>query len=431
MKKILYKAVCILGVLFMLFPEAAKAAQVNNDAVYPIMTNDIPGWPAGEDVASETAIVMDADTGAILYNKGMDELRYPASTTKIMTALLTLEHCNLDDPVTFTEECLADQTSDSSNAGIQVGEILTVRQCLMLLMLKSANDVATQLGVHIAGSVAAFADMMNARAQELGCKNTHFANASGMPDENHYTTAYDLAVIFREAIKNDTFLEIIGTVNFDLEPTNMCAETRSFRTHQEMIVEGSQFYYEGCFGGKTGASGISQCTLVSGVIRNGMTLIAVSMRTDVMSIWADHIRLHDYGFQNFKHEEVPGGMVTIPVNASVEELTTQEQEAGEQIQVTYYYQNAMVGSGLREKEPEVTEEPVESPLEEGDTPQTDPEPSETAEGASSDESSQSQIMWYIIYGLIGVNILGILFAITGKIRKSRKKKKKNRKKKQK
>lgn len=427
MKRIRNKAICCFLVSLLLLSSVVSAAQVNNDAVYPVSTNEIEGWPQGFHAASETAIVMDADTGAILYNKGMDELRYPASTTKIMTALLTLEHCNLDDQVVFTEECLADQTPDSSNAAMQVGEILTVRQCLYLLLLKSANDVATQLGVHVAGSVSAFADMMNARAQELGCMNTHFANASGMPDENHYTTAHDLALIYREAIKSQDFRDIIGTVDFVLEPTNMNGETRTFRTHHEMIVEGSQFYYEGCIGGKTGGTTISRNTLVTGAVRNGMTLIVASMRTDIMSIWADHVALLDYGFQNFKHEEVPGGMVTIPVNASVEELTTQEQEAGEQIQVTYYYQNAMVGSGLREKEPEVTEEPEKSPLEEGDTPQTDPEPSETAEGASSDESSQSQIMWYIIYGLIGVNILGILFAITGKIRKSGKKKKKKQK----
>lgn len=421
MKRIFSKTICCILTGLLLFSSVVSAAQVNNDAVYPVSTNEIEGWPEGFNAASETAIVMDADTGAILYNKGMDEPRYPASITKIMTALLTLEHCNLDDQVVFTEECLADQTPDSSNAAMQVGEILTVRQCLYLLLLKSANDVATQLGVHVAGSVSAFADMMNARAQELGCANTHFANASGMPDENHYTTAHDMALIYREAIKSEDFLEIIGTVDFVLEPTNMNGETRTFRTHHEMIVEGSQFYYEGCIGGKTGGTTISRNTLVTGAVRNGMTLIVVSMRTDIMSIWADHVAFLDYGFQNFKHEEVPGGMVTIPVNASVEDLTTQEN--GENVLVTYYYKDNAVGSGIKEKEPEITEEPQLSPEEEAAEPSEQPEPTETANDGFAAKDSSSEVMWYIIYALIGINVLGILIAVISKIKKTKQKKK--------
>lgn len=427
MRKKHYTMICCL-LISLLLAVNVNAAQINNDAVYPVATNEITGWPQGFTTASETAVVMDADTGTILYNRGMDELRYPASITKVMTALLTLEHCNLEDQVVFTEECRADQTYDSSNAGIQVGEILTVRQCLMLLMLKSANDVATQLGVHIAGSVAAFSDMMNARAQELGCTNTHFVNASGMPDENHYTTAYDMALIFREAIKNETFLEIIGTIEFDLEPTNMNGETRTFRTHHEMIVEGSQFYYEGCFGGKTGGSEISKNTLVTGAKRNGMTLIAVSMRTDIMSLWADHVALLDYGFQNFRHVEVPGGIVTFPMDVSVEELTTQEQQDGEQMLVTYYYQGVKVGQGVREDEPEVLSEPEENGLEE-ESPQSQAEDPDMTEKRLSQEAFQNKVVWYVIYGLVGVNALGIVIAIIAKIRKNSKKKHKNKKKK--
>lgn len=429
MKKKYYKMICCLIASLLFLSAEISAAQINNEAVYPVATDEIPGWPESFSTASETAVVMDADTGTILYNKGMDELRYPASITKIMTALLTLEHCNLEDQVVFTEECLGDQTYDSSNAGIQVGEILTVRQCLMLLMLKSANDVATQLGVHISGSVEAFSEMMNARAQELGCTNTHFVNASGMPDENHYTTAYDMALIFREAIKNETFLEIIGTINFDLEPTNMNGETRNFRTHHEMIVEGSQFYYEGCFGGKTGGSEISKNTLVTGAVRDGITLIVVSMRTDIMSIWADHVALLDYGFRNFKHEEVPGGVVTIPVNVSMEELTTQEQQDGENIRVNYFYQNTAVGTGIKEKEPEITEEPQENPeKEEPGELSAQPEPSGPAPDGLSDKDSSSMVMRYIIYGLISINILGILFAVIGKIKKRKQKKRRKNKK---
>ena len=234
----------------------------------------------------------------------MDEKRYPASITKIMTALLALENSNLDDQVTFTEECLADQTSDSGNIGMQVGEVLTMRQCLLALMIRSANDVATQIAVQIAGSVAAFADMMNQKAQELGCVNTHFVNASGMPDENHYTTAHDMALIFREAIKNQDFLDIIGTQSFTIDPTNMNPESRTYSTHHALVAQGAPEYYEGCFGGKTGVTEASKNTLVSGATRDGMTLIAVAMRADAGQVCQDHISMFDYGFNNFSRTAV-------------------------------------------------------------------------------------------------------------------------------
>ena len=304
-RKICKKAtIWLLAGVIGLSAVTVQAAEVDNGASYPITTNAIEGWPQGPDTYSETAVLMDADTGTILYNKGMDEKRYPASITKIMTALLALENSNLDDQVTFTEECLADQTSDSGNIGMQVGEVLTMRQCLLALMIRSANDVATQIAVQIAGSVAAFADMMNQKAQELGCVNTHFVNASGMPDENHYTTAHDMALIFREAIKNQDFLDIIGTQSFTIDPTNMNPESRTYSTHHALVAQGAPEYYEGCFGGKTGVTEASKNTLVSGATRDGMTLIAVAMRADAGQVCQDHISMFDYGFNNFSRTAV-------------------------------------------------------------------------------------------------------------------------------
>ena len=259
-----------------------------------------PDWPSDTGIEAEAGAVMDVDTGTMLFGQNSHVEYYPASITKIMTALLALENSNLDDQVTFTEECLADQTSDSGNIGMQVGEVLTMRQCLLALMIRSANDVATQIAVQIAGSVSAFADMMNQRAQELGCVNTHFVNASGMPDENHYTTAHDMALIFREAIKNQDFLDIIGTQSFTIDPTNMNPESRTYSTHHALVAQGAPEYYEGCFGGKTGVTEASKNTLVSGATRDGMTLIAVAMRADAGQVCQDHISMFDYGFNNFR-----------------------------------------------------------------------------------------------------------------------------------
>lgn len=426
MKKKRYKKLTAIlaAVLLLCSGIPVMAAEVNNGTTYPVSTNAIANWPQGPDTYSETAVLMDADTGAILYNKGMDEKRYPASITKIMTALLALEHSGLGEEVTFTEECLADQTSDSGNLGMKVGEILTMRQCLMALMIRSANDVATQIAVHVAGSVSAFADMMNQRAQELGCVNTHFVNASGMPDENHYTTAHDMALIFQQAIKNQDFLDIIGTQSFTIEPTNMNPESRVLNTHHALLSAAAPEHYDGCFGGKTGVTAASKNTLVSGAARNGMTLIAVAMRADAGQVCQDHINMLDYGFNNFQKVEVPGGAVTIPQNAQIEDLTTTESE---EVRETYYFnQNYFVGTGTKSEEiQQETEEP------ETLTPEVTQEPQkgqvkEAAENSGDEEKETYKLIIDILIGLIGMTVIIMIISVVRKKRK-RKKRKRGRK----
>ena len=429
MKKKRYKKLTAIlaAVLLLCSGIPVMAAEVNNGTTYPVSTNAIANWPQGPDTYSETAVLMDADTGAILYNKGMDEKRYPASITKIMTALLALEHSSLDEEVTFTEECLADQTSDSGNLGMKVGEILTMRQCLMALMIRSANDVATQIAVHVAGSVSAFADMMNQRAQELGCVNTHFVNASGMPDENHYTTAHDMALIFQQAIKNQDFLDIIGTQSFTIEPTNMNPESRVLNTHHALLSAAAPEHYDGCFGGKTGVTEASKNTLVSGATRDGMTLIAVAMRADAGQVCQDHISMFDYGFNNFRKVEVPGGAVTIPKDVQVSDLTTTESAEGEAVRETYYFgQDYFVGTGTKTEEvAQDTEEPETLTPEVTVEPQNDPE-NETDTTGSANLSQIYKIVIYILAGLIGLTVLVTIISAVRK-RHRRKRRRKGRK----
>ena len=148
-----------------------------------------------EETKTFIGILMDADTGVVLYNKGGDEQRYPASITKIMTLLVAVENSTMDEKVTFTETGVRNVTADSSNIGTKVGEVLTMEDCLHALIIQSANDVAAQIAEHIGGTEQAFIDMMNQRAQEIGCTNTHFANSSGLPDDNHYSSARDMALI--------------------------------------------------------------------------------------------------------------------------------------------------------------------------------------------------------------------------------------------
>lgn len=419
MKK-LYRLIWLLFCgSFLLNSVTVYAEIVQNGMAYLVSTNEIQGWPQGPDIYAETAVLMDADTGAVLYNKGMDEKRYPASITKIMTCLLALEHSNLDEQVVFTETCLPDQAAGSGNIGMKVGEILTMRQCLLALMIQSANDVATQIAEHVGGSVEAFAEMMNQKAQELGCTNTHFVNASGMPDENHYTTAYDMALIFREAIKNDVFREIIATQGVQIEPTNMNSETRYYSTHHPLVAKSAPEYYEGCFGGKTGVTDSARNTLVSGAEKNGMTLIAVAMRADMGEVCQDHISLFNYGFENFMRIEVPGGNVTIPKDKEVSELRVLETVSGEVTAESYFYNNDyFVGSGIKQ-EP-TPEEMMPEGVEETVTEM--PESIEEL-GSKSDEETveneMKQTYQYIIYVLAGLVAVSLIIAIISAVRKNK------------
>lgn len=431
MKKLYQKILAgILCSMLFLSAVTVQAAQVNNGAVYSISTNEIAGWPQGPETIGEVAVLMDADTGAILYNKGMHELRYPASITKIMTCLLALEHCSLDEQVTFTETCLADQVAGSGNAGMKVGEVLTMKQCLLLTMVRSANDVATQVAEHVGGSVSAFVEMMNQRAKELGCLNTNFVNASGMPDDNHYSTAYDMALIFREAIKNSDFRDIIGTQGFTIEPTNMNSESRSYSTHHPLVALSAPEHYEGCFGGKTGVTDAAKNTLVSGAERDGRTLIAVAMRAEMGEVCYDHTVMFDYGFSNFTNIDVPGGKVTVPNGVDLSQLQVVETVDGNVTSRSYYYNtDYFVGSGQEEQI-------VEETPEENEQDQTDEELAQQAqeeqrlldaqqkeEEQKATQAQYKQTYQYIIYILAGLVGVSFLCAIGAGIKKRKRKKK--------
>ena len=168
-----------------------------------VSAQDFPsGWPSAPEISSASGVLMEASSGQVLFDKSMNEIRYPASTTKVMTALIILENIpDLNKNITFTDIILPDLAPGNSTINAQIGEVLTVEQCLYAIMLASANEVCTQMAVEVAGSVENFTAMMNAKAAEIGCTNTHFVNANGLPDPNHYTTAYDLALILREAVK--------------------------------------------------------------------------------------------------------------------------------------------------------------------------------------------------------------------------------------
>ena len=241
---------------------------------------------------------MDADSGAILYGKNIDTAYYPASITKILTALIVIENCNPDDSLTFSHRAVYDVESGSSSAGYDEGDTITVRDALYAMLLKSANEAANALAEHTAGSIEAFADMMNDKAKMLGCTNSHFANPSGLNDENHYTTARDYALISAAAFRNQTLVEIISTRYYTLSPYKAYPEGVTIYAHHQMLLPNSSWYDKSVIGGKTGYTMLAGNTLVTCAEKNGMRLVTVILNGH-QTHYSDTRLLLDYGFDNF------------------------------------------------------------------------------------------------------------------------------------
>lgn len=245
-------------------------------------------------IQSEGAVVMDAATGTVLYGKNQNTRYYPASITKLMTALLVLENCQLGDTVTFSKTATENLEAGAVSLKLTEGDKLTVEQCLYGLLLKSANEVANGLAEKVSGSVSGFASLMNQKAAALGCTGTHFVNPNGLNDTNHYTTPYDMALIARAAFQNDTLRKIDTTLSYKFPATKNAGERTITMGHKMMYSTDSR-YYPGIIGGKTGYTSKAGNTLVTGAEKNGVRLIAVVMKSK-STHYADTKALLDYGF---------------------------------------------------------------------------------------------------------------------------------------
>lgn len=267
-------------------------------------------WPENTpNITSEAAIVMEASTGAILYEKNIHKTYYPASITKILTTLIALENSSLGEIVTHSKNAIYDVELDSSRIGIDVGEELTMEQSLYGIMLESANEVSYAVAEHVSGDVESFVKLMNEKAKSLGAVDSNFVNPHGLPDPNHYTSAYDMALISRAALENEAFRKITKTRTYTIPPTNIQEETRYLANHHRFIKNSNS--YEGAIGGKTGYTSKAKYTLATFAERNGMTLICVVMRSEsIQSEYEDTTNLLNYGFDNFsihKISDVEGG----------------------------------------------------------------------------------------------------------------------------
>lgn len=267
-------------------------------------TVDIP-------VYSSNYILIEASTGKIVCEENSDEVVYPASTTKIMTAILTLENCKLTDTAKVSHEAIFTVPVGYSHAMLVEGEVLTVEQLLNVLLIPSANDAANVLAEHIAGSVDSFSTMMNTKAKELGCTNTNFVNPNGIHDDNHYTTAHDLAIMAKYAMENETFRKIVTTTRYTLPATNKYPEAdRYFKNTNELILKDDRdsvdnYYYPYAIGVKTGYTNPAGECLVAAARKDDKEFIFVTLgagRTEngLSSRFIDSKNLFDYAFDNYK-----------------------------------------------------------------------------------------------------------------------------------
>lgn len=338
----------------ILFQPAVYGAEDNSGS--SIATNSISGWPQGPEIASTAAVVMEGSTNTLLYSKNKDQTLYPAAMVKIMTILVALENSSLEDQVTMTATGVSGVTDGGANISSQLDEVLTMEQCLYAIMLASANDVALQVAEYVGGSIEGFVELMNQKAQELGCTNTLFTNPTGLPDENQHITAYDMALIMKAAMLNDDFRKISETVSYTIPATNMSGGERALTNNFSMLDNSDENYYEACVGGKEGYTEASGSTLVCAAKKDDTVLIAVILQGDSEQTTKEAISLLDYGYNNFQKlslgendfDMISGGTVIIPSNASASDVVVKDTANGEKIQRQYLFGGVQVGTAILE-----------------------------------------------------------------------------------
>ena len=248
-----------------------------------------PTAVADINISGATGILMDADTGAVLWGYNEHEKRAPASITKLVTVLLAVEHANMDDEVIISDTAV---DTKGSIVWLRAGEMQTLENLIYACMLNSGNDAARAIAEHVGGSLDEFVEMMNSKAQELGAYNTHFKNPNGLPDEEHYSTAYDIAIITREVMSKPVLVEILGTKNREWKGRDWDSQLANLN---DML-----WRYEGTIGGKTGATTEAGQCLANIAERNGLKLIGVVLGSASRDrLWTDMTTVLNYGFDNF------------------------------------------------------------------------------------------------------------------------------------
>ena len=257
-------------------------------------------------ISSEGAVLIDSTSGKILYGKNENKKLYPASTTKIITAILAIEHCKPTDKITASYDAVMSIPSGYSNAAIQPGETLDFKDLLDMFLIHSANEIGNIFAEHVSGSVENFAKLMNQKAAEIGCKHTHFTNPSGIHDVEHYSTAYDMALIAQYCMKNQVFRNTVAKTSCTVEATDKYEE-RYFKNTNDLLNKKSNYYYEYAIGTKTGYTSQAKRCLIATSLKDNIELITVTLgaqsgNTDTR--YQDTINLFEYGYSNYKIETI-------------------------------------------------------------------------------------------------------------------------------
>lgn len=265
----------------------------------PVESNEIENWPNGPLIGADAAILIEASTGTILYAKNITKKEYPASITKLLTSLIAIEHSNLDDDISFSHDAVFSVPSDASGMGMDVGEQITMEQALYGVLVGSANEAANAIGEYISGTLSDFSILMNEKAKQLGCLNSHFSNANGLFDDNHYTTAYDMSLIAKEFFSNELLCKMSNTQIYNIPISDTQPDDIWIASHHKLL-KGKQYEYEYIIGGKTGYTDKARQTLVSCAEKDGMRLICIILKEESPDQFTDTLDLFNYGFSNFK-----------------------------------------------------------------------------------------------------------------------------------
>ncbi len=326
----LKKVLLSLGMAVAVFANCMQVGAVNIvqvpaeeiEGVYNqrVDSNQWTSWLKGPHIYSEAGIVMDADSGAILYAKNIDNPHYPASITKMLTGLVALENNELTDIVTITPDDYNFLKRGDNHIGLKKDEQITMEDALHGTLLASGNEVAHAVASNTEGGYDNFIMLMNEKAKELGCQNSNFVNSHGLHDDNHYTSARDMALIGSACFQNADFMRITGTREYTIPTTNVTDETRTIAQHHKMMFSWRSQYYEYCVGGKTGYTDKALNTLVTLASKDGVNLVAVVLRTHgTGNTYNDTRAMLDYAFENFSKVSVTEEMVEVNGLKSIDE----------------------------------------------------------------------------------------------------------------
>ncbi len=372
LKKILVSGLAISMVVgSFVIPASAEEVDEELQAAYDITveSNALKNWPQGPGTYGEGAIVMEVGTGAILYAKNIDAHFYPASITKLLTALIAFENADLDDEVRVTEECIDFLEWDDARINLEVGNKLSLKNAMYALLLASANDAAYAIGQSVGENAGHdydwFIKQMNKRCKELGGNNSHFVNTNGLHDDDHYTCARDMALIARELYKYPEVFPIMQTVDYTI-PKSKTIDEHYFYQYHQMLLPANANYYEYAIGGKTGYTDQALSTLVTMTDNDDMQLVCVVLKTHGVNVYPDTRNLFDYAYDNFKKVSVKAketseyveelldekntGYVVLPDDVKFKDLDMKivpDDETGKDSDegtLEYYYEDQYVGN---------------------------------------------------------------------------------------